>query len=143
MEIQVATLCDSAMDYNGKLCVLGAFDTICSRTKPVVHPHCSLALRICFMPGDEGDHELVIKFIDADGKPIVRPIESKVHVNLPQDGYFASRNIVLGLQRLAFKEVGLYSIDVLVDGEILTRIPLRVVLIDPAKAADGSGGGGQ
>lgn len=129
MNVQVATLCDSAMDYNGKLCVLGAFDTICSRRKPVVHPHCSLALRICFMPGDEGSHKLSIRFIDADGKLIMPAIEPTVHVKLPDEGYFASRNIVLGLQRLKFEEVGQYSIDVSVDDVMLTRVPLRVMLV--------------
>ena len=53
MEVQVATLCDSAHDYNHKLCIMGTFDTICSTHLPVVHPQCAIALRICFKPGDE------------------------------------------------------------------------------------------
>jgi hypothetical protein len=30
MNIQLATVCDFAADYNGKLCIQGAFDTLCA-----------------------------------------------------------------------------------------------------------------
>ena len=130
MDIQVATLCDSAADYNGKLCVLGTFDTICSRGTPIVHPQCALALRVCFRPGDEGQHELTIRFIDADGKTLIGPLRTKIEVKLPTDGYFITRNIVINLQRLKFEDVGQYSIDVSADDEMLTRIPLRVLRME-------------
>ena len=85
MEVQVATLCDSAHDYNHKLCIMGTFDTICSTHLPVVHPQCAIALRICFKPGDEGDHEIAINFIDDDGKPKMPSIQSRINVQLPPD----------------------------------------------------------
>lgn len=134
MEIQVATLCDSAMDYNGKLCVLGTFDTICSRGAPIVHPQCALALRVCFKSEDEGEHELAIRFIDADGKTLIGPLQTRINVKLPNDGYFITRNIVINLQRLKFEEVGQYSIDVSADSKILTQIPLRVMKLDSKPA---------
>ena len=48
MDIQIATLCDHAADYNGKLVITGTFDTLAARALPVVHPSCALALRFCF-----------------------------------------------------------------------------------------------
>lgn len=138
MDIQVATLCDSAMDYNGKLCVLGTFDTICSRGLPVIHPQCSLALRICFRAGDEGRRHFSIRFIDADGKPVINPFDADMEVKLPNDAYFVTRNIVINIQRLKFDEAGQYSIDVSADGHILTRVPLRVMLLEQGKGAPGA-----
>ena len=38
MNIQVAVLCDAATDDNGKLNLLGAFDTIYAPQTPAVHP---------------------------------------------------------------------------------------------------------
>ena len=64
MEVQVASLCDAAADYNGKLSLLGAFDTILVQNVPAVHPHCSVALRIVFRDTDEGDHVLHLAMID-------------------------------------------------------------------------------
>ena len=128
MEIQVATLCDSASDYNGKLCILGTFDTICSSGVPIVHPHCSLALRICFKPGDEGKHTVTVRFINDDGKPIMEPFQEHIDIKLPNEAYFLTRNLILNFQRLTFASVGQFSIDVSVDDQMLARIPLRVLL---------------
>ena len=60
MDIQIATLCDFAADYNGKLVISGTFDTLAARALPVVHPSCSLALRFCFTQEDSGRHKLSI-----------------------------------------------------------------------------------
>jgi hypothetical protein len=128
MEIQVATLCDSASDYNGKLCILGTFDTICSTGVPIVHPHCSLALRICFKPGDEGQHSVTVRFINDDGKPIMEPFRESIDIKLPNEAYFLTRNLILNFQRLTFASIGQFSIDVSVDDTMLARIPLRVLL---------------
>ena len=48
MNIQVAVLCDAATDDNGKLNLLGAFDTIYTQQLPAIHPQCSIALRVTF-----------------------------------------------------------------------------------------------
>ena len=131
MEVLVATLCDSANDYNGKLCMLGCFDTICAGQMPVVHPQCSLALRICFRPEDEGEHQFRIAFIDDDGNAVMPPFEPKIQVAFPTDNYFITRNLVLNIQRLQFKAPGQYSIDIQSSDTMLTRIPLRVMLNEP------------
>ena len=136
MEILVATLCDSANDYNGKLCMLGCFDTICAGQMPVVHPQCSLALRICFRPEDEGEHQFRIAFIDDDGNAVMPPFEPKIQVSFPTDNYFITRNLVLNIQRLQFKAPGQYSIDIHSSDIMLTRIPLRVMLNEPKPASE-------
>jgi len=133
MEVQVATLCDSAHDYNHKLCIIGTFDTICSTRLPVIHPQCAIALRICFKPGDEGEHDIAINFIDDDGKPKMPPLRSRIGIKLPADAYFLTRNLVINIQQLRFDSVGQFSIDVSADGEMLTRIPLRVMLVENEK----------
>jgi hypothetical protein len=48
MTIQVAVLCDAATDYNGKLNLLGTFDTIYAPEMPMQHPQCAVAVRIAF-----------------------------------------------------------------------------------------------
>ncbi len=132
MELQVATLCDAAADYGGKLTLMGAFDTIAGRGSfPIVHPHCSLALRICFRAEDEGPQKLTVNIIDADGKSIVPSFEPQFEVQLPSpDAFFVTRNLVINMQRLKFPNQGHYAIDIRCDGIMLGSIPLRVILID-------------
>ena len=135
MDIQVATLCDAAVDYNGKLCVIGTFDQLFARQLPVVHPQCALALRICFKPADEGQHKLGIAFIDEDGRQVIKPFEPTMEVRLPPEGYFITRNIVLNLQGLRFDKAGPYEVQISLDNQVMASVPLRVVLVEQGQAA--------
>jgi hypothetical protein len=134
MNVQVAILCDAATDDNGKLNLLGAFDTIYAQQLPAVHPQCAVALRVTFATGDEGQHKLVLNFINADGRPIMPAMEIPVAIALPEDVYFITRNFVVNIQQLKFVEAGLYSVDVLLDGRSLASIPLQVKLVQRAVA---------
>ena len=134
MNIQVAVLCDAATDDNGKLNLLGSFDTIYAPQLPAVHPQCAVALRVTFLSGDEGDRKLKLNFVDADGRSIMPPIEVPVAVTLPEDALFLTRNFVVNIQQLRFAEAGLYSVDVRLDGQSQAGIPLLVKLIQRAAA---------
>src|SRR5439155_24168622 len=100
MNIQVAVLCDAATDENGKLYLLGAFDTIFAPQFPATHPQCTVALRVTFVSGDEGNRKLKLNFVNADGRSIIPPIEIQVAVALPEDAHFRTRSVILNIQRL-------------------------------------------
>jgi hypothetical protein len=134
MNIQVAVLCDAATEDNGKLNLLGAFDTIFAPQLPAVHPQCAVALRVTFMSGDEGARKLKLNFVDADGKSIMPPIEIPVAVSLPDEALFLTRNFIVNIQQLKFAEEGLYSVDVRLDDKSQGNIPLSVKLIARAGA---------
>ena len=132
MEILTAVLCDSAADYHGKLCILGAFDTIAASRFPVVHPHCSVAVRLLFKDEDIGKHSLQIMPIDTDGKNILPAAPPKWEFDLqkiPEETFFLSRNFVLNFQGLFFQKPAQYSFDITLDDRIIARIPLQAVQI--------------
>jgi hypothetical protein len=127
MNIQVAVLCDAATDDNGKLNLLGAFDTIYTQHLPAIHPQCSIALRVTFFSGDEGKRALGFNFVDADGRSIMPNFPPlPVEVTLPEDMHFGTRNFIVNLQQLKFENPGLYSIDISLDDRPQTSIPLLV-----------------
>lgn len=133
MDFQVSTLCDYAADYQGKLFIQGAFDSLVSRQFPVVHPSCALALRICFSPDDQGEHKLSLTIVDEDGKaldPERMPIEINMQIALPEGSSFMTRNLIMNFQGLRFEKQGAYSVDVSVDGELQTRIPLQILKVE-------------
>ena len=137
MDIQVAVLCDYAADYQGKLCVQGAFDTLFARQFPVVHPACALALRLCLVPEDIGDHKLGISIVDEAGvalDPERMPIVGDLKVALPEGVSFFTRNLIMNFQGLKFEKSGNYSVDVTLDGELISRTPLRLVQVDQQQA---------
>ncbi len=129
MDIQIATLCDFAADYNGKMVITGTFDTLAGKVMPLVHPTCVLAMRLCITPEDSGQHKFTVNIIDEDGNSLddKMPIEADMPIELPENVPFMTRNLILNLQGLKFPSDGVYSIDISVDDELVTRIPLRIV----------------
>lgn len=137
MDIQVAVLCDYAADYQGKLCVQGAFDTLFARQFPVIHPACALALRLCLTPEDSGDHKLGISIVDEDGTPLDKermPIVGDLKVALPEGASFLTRNLIMNFQGLRFDKVGTYAINITLDGELMASTPLRLVMVQGEQA---------
>jgi len=135
MNIQVAVLCDAATDDNGKLNLLGAFDTIYAPQMPAVHPQCAVALRVTFQSGDEGDRKIALNFVNADGRAIMPSIDIPVTVSLPDDAHFITRNFIINIQQLKFAEAGVYSVDVRLDGQSRVNIPLWIKDLPPRNVA--------
>src|SRR5215467_7512748 len=100
MNIQVAVLCDAATEENGKLNLLGAFDTIIAQQIPATHPQCSIALRVTFSHEDEGAHKLRFNFVDADGRSIMPGIDLPTEVVLPGDSHYGTRNSIVNILHL-------------------------------------------
>lgn len=128
MNLQIAALCDAAVDYGGKLSLLGTFDTIVARQLPVSHPQCSVALRLVCDRGAEGRHNLRVDLVNADGKSIMPPIEIQFEIALPPEALFIARNFILNIQQLKFQEPGHFAVAVAIDGQVLVSIPLHVQL---------------
>jgi hypothetical protein len=138
MDVQIATLCDFAVDYNGKMVISGTFDALAAKALPVVHGQCALAMRICLTPEDTGKHAMAINIIDEDGTSIdvqKMPIKAEMPVQVPEEVPFVTRNLVLNFQGLRFPRAGIYSVDVTIDDELVVRLPLRIVQVNPRAAA--------
>lgn len=143
MTIQIASLCDSASDYNGKLCMLGAFDMLCARHFPVTHPSCALVIRMMFHPQDAGRHSFRVLCTDSSGHEVLKPLtlEPAVDVVFPSAFVpFVTRNIILNLQNIRFEKPGIITWHLEQDGKVVTTIPLRVTLFDESRSATGPAG---
>ena len=125
MEIEAALLCDAATDQNGKLNVLGAFDTVFSKSYPMVLPHCAVAFRMRFSKVEEGEHKIKVRFVDEDGQPIQPPLDAGVKVGVADGQDSAASNLILNIQGLKIAKPGRYAIDLAVDGRHEKSLPLR------------------
>ena len=126
MEIPIATLCDAATDYSGKLNLLGSFDTVLTAKFPAVHPQCAIALRFVFNKAEEGKRNFRLTFVNEDGKSIMPAIDLAIEVRVPESVNYLSRNLIINIQQLKFDEPGQYAIDVAMDGVPQSSIPLLV-----------------
>ncbi|MBL7070562.1 MAG: hypothetical protein ISS26_00105 [Candidatus Omnitrophica bacterium] len=126
MQIEVFSLCDAATVNAGKLNILGAFDTIWARKIPIVHPQCSVALRIRFDRIEKGDHSISVNFVDEDGKHIMPAANGTIRINIQNGQRSASAHLVLNIQGLNLKRCGEYSVDLAIDGRRDLSLPLYV-----------------
>ena len=126
MNIEAFLLCDAATEQQGKLNVLGAFDTIYSKQLPVIHPACAIALRIRFEISEEGSHPVKILLIDEDAKPAGPKLEGNINVKVREGMDSMIANLVLNIQRLKFEKYGQYRIDLIIDNQKITDLPFTV-----------------
>jgi len=126
MNIEVFSLCDAATADQGKFNMLGAFDTLWATKFPAVHPQCTIALRMRFAAIERGEHDILVNFVNADGKHIIPPARGKVKINFPDEQRSGSTNLILNIQGLKLANEGQYSIDLAIDGSIKANLPLFV-----------------
>ena len=126
MNVEAFLLCDAATDQQGKLNVLGAFDTIYAKQLPIIHPACTIALRIRFEISEEGSHPVKILVIDEGANPVGPKLEGKINVKVREGMDSTITNLVLNIQGLKFEKYGRYRIDLTIDNQIITDLPFTV-----------------
>jgi hypothetical protein len=126
MNIESFLLCDAATQQQGKLNVLGAFDTIFTEQTPAVHPACAIAARIRFEKIEEGDHLVKIGIIDEDGKSIGPKLQANANVRFEDNVDSTATNLILNIQGLQLEKHGQYRIDLAIDNQIKGSLPLYV-----------------
>ncbi len=126
MQVESFMLCHAATADGGKLNVLGAFDSIYTKTVPAKHPSCALALRIRFDRAEQGRHQIKLAMVDADGKPVGKFPESVCEVKLPDNQSYAVVNQIVNLIGLPLKDYGNYAIDLSIDNRHEASLPLEV-----------------
>ncbi len=127
MRVEIFTLCDAAtVDAGGKLNILGSFDRLNAREAPVIHPQCSLAMKLRFERVEEGRKRIRIAFIDSDGTPVMPPLEATADVHLPGEDVTSTVSLALNIHQLRLPKFGEYSIDLAVDDRQEASSPLYV-----------------
>lgn len=124
MKLEIFTLCESASDYGGKLCILGAFDHVGAPQAPHVIPRCAVVARIRFHRVEEGAHKLRVSVADADGRSVIPNVEAQVAVPFPEHAQSATFNLVVNINGLKLGVFGEYTTDIAVDGMHMGSLPL-------------------
>jgi hypothetical protein len=127
MNVEAFLLCDAATDQQGKLNVLGAFDSIYTEKVPTIHPACAIVARIRFEKAEEGSHPVKITIIDEDGKSIGPRLDTTASVRIPDGMVSIVSDLILHLQRIPLTNYGGYRIDLAIDGQIRASLPLNVM----------------
>lgn len=114
MKIDIFTLCDSAQEYNGKLVIVGTFNTITCPSFPAIHPEMSVVARISLLPEESGTHlvKLSIKS-NEDGSLLLAPVQTSfAFAGLKQNGFI---NVIVKGNSLKLERPGTYTVVLEID----------------------------
>lgn len=125
MQIESFLLAHSATDHGGKLCVLDAFDTVCSQNVPFNYPHAAVVLRLRVEQAEQGKHEVRILLIDEDGRQAGFEMKGDAHIRIDDGLDSAVTNLILQINGLPLPRYGTYHFDLVIDGQLRARLPLR------------------
>jgi hypothetical protein len=127
MEVTLGLLADAAnFSSEGKLNVLGAFDTIYAQGTPVRHPEMQLVMRFEASPAEYGMRKRIeIQLVNEDGERL-GGAQGELEIPAGQ-GRRTKLQHVLGLRDVTFPKAGQYAFYILVDGRTEYEVPLQVV----------------
>jgi len=126
MEIEIFSLSDYAVDNNGKLSVIGTFDTIFTHQVPTIHPSFYVAVKFRVANSEAGQHEFQIRGLTPDGKEIAT-IKAIGEVRPNANTGYSSTNIVVPFYNMKMDKLGKYCFEFYYDGEFRSGLSLHLV----------------
>jgi hypothetical protein len=125
MKIEVFTFCDFAQENNGKLTIVGTFDTIISRNFPCVHPQLAVVIRIRFDIWEFAHHSFKIEAKDLNGETSMDAISGNMEIKGVGNATAVS-HLVFTISNLRFNNSGVINFILYIDDKELGSIPLHV-----------------
>lgn len=118
MQVALAALADAANStQNGKLNLLGVFDSIQATEFPATHSSMAFAVRLRAEHRDQQQtHDVRISLIDMDGNELF-DADGEVQIGRIQPGGFHSVNMVFNVQSAQFARPGRYRFRIELEGE--------------------------
>ena len=139
MDVTLAVCCDAAnVSREGKLNLLGIFNSIHASEFPCTHPHLALVLRVEARLGEEGLHPLEIKLADEDGKEIFK-LNGQIALQGAQPGRPMTAQTIMDMNNLQLPRPGTYAFEIFIDNHHARSVPIHALESDPGRgpAAEG------
>lgn len=132
-DLQSAILCDDVrQERNGKFMLIGLFDAIMIPQLPVRYPRLFMVTRWCSGEGEFTQHSRILK-PDMSGSLVEG---QKIPVRLPNPEATAT-NVEVFLN-VEFQSEGTHWVEILLDGDLKIRYPLRVSIVKPQPGQPGN-----
>lgn len=140
VEKQLALIADSAnISVEGKLNILGEFDTLFAEVVPVRHPTLWFVAKLLLDSRDVGEKRFMLRLVDEDGNTVLPPLTMKVTIPQPGPAFTGDRQalpIVLMVSDATFPKFGAYLFELRVDEQVIAEVPLHVRSVQALGKAD-------
>jgi hypothetical protein len=133
VNVALALLADAAnLSADGKLNILGVFNTIFSDQYPAVHPDMKLVLRLQLHPAElEHPKQVSVQFRNDEGRRIDgfgADFTVQATPAMGTGGEMLTTDSVVSVSNLYLESPGMYEFVILVNGEVKAQVPLKARL---------------
>lgn len=116
MDVSLAVCCDAAnVSREGKLNLLGIFNSIHAAEFPCTHPHLALVLRVEARLGEEGAYPLEIQLVDEDGQQLF-DINGQLSLQGAEPGRPMTAQTIMDINNLQLPRPGTYAFEIFLAG---------------------------
>ena len=123
-DLQSSLICDDVrQERNGKFILIGLFDGIVAQTLPIRYPRLCLVTRWC---GGEGEFTQTTRIFKPDQTETL--VEGKA-IRFQLSGPEANTTNLEYYMNVVFEKADTHWIEILLDGNLTLRYPLRVTLV--------------
>jgi len=128
MELKLGLICDSAnVSHEGKLNILGEFNTIWGQQPPVKWPTLTLVARFETHAVEGSKHALTIDVVDEDGQSILdKQITGTLVFSQTGLGRPLRANVLISFRDLTFPKFGAFEFRLLIDGRSLGTVAIYI-----------------
>jgi Family of unknown function (DUF6941) len=130
MRVTFAVLADAAnTTREGKLNIMGIFDSIQAKEIPVIHPQMQLVIRFEADSAESGKAQNVeVHLMDEDGKKLF-VLRGDFTMGPGRPGEAIGSNHILTINMLKFERPGDYEFKILINGALKKEVPLKVLQV--------------
>jgi hypothetical protein len=130
MDVTLAVCCDAAnVSREGKLNLLGIFNSIHAAEFPCTHPHLALVLRVEARIGEEGVYALEIQLVDEDGQQMF-DINGQLSLQGAEPGRPMTAQTIMDINNLQLPRPGTYAFEIFLDGHHTRSVAIHAFKSD-------------
>lgn len=118
MKVDIFTLCDNAQEYNGKLVIIGTFNSIQSKEFPTIHPEFALVAKITFGENEKGKHMIGFSIKKKDEDIYIMQPDKMDADTTNTKGKYAVINMVVKGNGITIPSAGTYIVTLKVDDKV-------------------------
>jgi hypothetical protein len=139
VEVTLAVCCDAAnVSREGKLNLLGIFNSVHAAEFPCVHPHLALVLRVEAGIGEEGVHPIEIKLADEDGREIFK-VNGQLSLQGARPGRPMTAQTIIDINNFQLPRPGTYAFEIFIAGHHARSVAIHALEAErgtpPSRAA--------
>lgn len=125
LDVTLAVCCDAAnISREGKLNLMGIFNSIHAQQFPATHPHLSLVLRVEARIGDEGTYAIEIPFVDEDGGELFK-IDGQLQLQGAAPGRPMTAQTIMDINNFQIPRPGTFTFEIFVDEHHMRSVAIH------------------